>query len=164
MPLSQTSRVALPSSQHPHVFAGTYTCHMATFVGVKNQPGKALEGPVRLNITVHNRRNPHCPVVLPFPCAVRHALPCSPVNLVQLLFAWLPRGFRSRVLPQACLKRWLIPLDGYVPDAIASSPAMLLVTGPSEIGYLAFMFLMYPLFASIGKPQACPAGSRVRLS
>uniref|UniRef100_A0A383WLY0 Ion transport domain-containing protein n=1 Tax=Tetradesmus obliquus TaxID=3088 RepID=A0A383WLY0_TETOB len=81
---------------------------------------------------------------------VRHALPCSPVNLLHLLLAWLPRGFRSRVLPASCLKWWVIPLDGYVPQPIAGSPAMLLATGPSEVGYLAFMFLMYPLFAATG--------------
>jgi hypothetical protein len=42
-------------------------------------------------------------------------------------------------------------LDGYVPEPIAAHPAMLLVTGPSEVGYLAFMFLMYPLFAVTGE-------------
>ncbi|WIA32447.1 hypothetical protein OEZ86_003269 [Tetradesmus obliquus] len=81
---------------------------------------------------------------------VRHALPCSPVNLLQLLLAWLQRGFRSRVLPASCLKWWVVSLDGYLPQPIAGSPAMLLATGPSEVGYLAFMFLMYPLFAATG--------------
>ncbi|WIA32448.1 hypothetical protein OEZ86_003270 [Tetradesmus obliquus] len=55
-----------------------------------------------------------------------------------------------RVLPASCLKWWVIPLDGYVPQPIAGCPAMLLATGPSEVGYLAFMFLMYPLFATTG--------------
>lgn len=82
---------------------------------------------------------------------MRHALPCSPVNLVQQLFAWLPLGYRSRVLPRACLKWWVIPLDGYVPEPIASAPAMLIGTGSSEVGYLAFMVLMYPLFAVTGE-------------
>lgn len=57
------------------------------------------------------------------------------------------------MLPKNCLKWWIIPIDGYIPEAIASAAAMLLVTGPSEIGYLAFMFLMYPLFASTGGPH-----------
>jgi hypothetical protein len=76
--------------------------------------------------------------------------------MVQLLFAWMPLGYRSRMLPAACLKWWVPPLDGYVPEPIASSPAMLLVTGPSEIGYLAFMFLMYPLFSVTGKLKLTP--------
>ena len=93
------------------------------------------------------------PLVLPVTCcpAVRHALACSPVNLLQLALAWLPRGFRSRVLPGSCLRWWLLPLDGYVPQPIAGAPAMLLATGPSEVGYLAFMFLVYPLFATTGE-------------
>jgi hypothetical protein len=83
--------------------------------------------------------------------AVRHALACSPVNLLQLALGWLPLGFRARVLPAACLKWWVIPLDGYVPEPIAGSPPMLLATGPSEVGYLAFMVLMYPLFSVTGE-------------
>jgi hypothetical protein len=85
--------------------------------------------------------------------AVRHALPCSPLNLVQQLFGWLPLGYRSRALPRACLRWWVIPLDGYIPVPIAAEPAMLLPTGLSEVGYLAFMFLMYPLFSIIGERQ-----------
>lgn len=84
---------------------------------------------------------------------MRHALPCSPINILQQLLAWLPQGYRSRVLPRACLSWWIIPLDGYIPEPIAANPAMLLATGPSEVGYLAFMFLMYPLFSVTGEPQ-----------
>lgn len=37
------------------------------------------------------------------------------------------------------------PLDGYVPKEIVAAPAMLLPTGPAELGYLSLLLVAYPM-------------------
>jgi hypothetical protein len=59
---------------------------------------------------------------------------------------WLPSGFRTRA--QCFQSLWLpFGLDGYTPAAAASAPALLIATGPAEVGWLAFHITVFPIAA-----------------
>lgn len=86
----------------------------------------------------------HC-----FASQIRHGLAVSPINLIEVAVCWLPQGYRSRVPPNKYIKFGIPPLDGYVPEAIVAVPAMLLPTGPTEFGYLAFLLMPCPVISAI---------------
>jgi hypothetical protein len=73
-----------------------------------------------------------------------------PLNILQLLLAWMPRRARRRLPHASCLKLWLPPLDGYSSASGPPRATAPLLTGPAELSYTLFLVTLYPVIAVCG--------------
>ncbi|GAX72805.1 hypothetical protein CEUSTIGMA_g260.t1 [Chlamydomonas eustigma] len=73
---------------------------------------------------------------------VENHLLCSPFNVIQLLFFWLPHGMRRKAHPSFFAKFGMVFLDGYAP---VTPTHQLLPSGRNEVPHLLFLLVLMPL-------------------